>query len=49
MATQSDGTILVRLEVNAAAGMCRVSVRTPSADMHQSVAKSIAAQLGTPA
>ena len=36
-------------EVNAAAGMCRVSVRSASDGMHGAVAKLIAAQLGTQA
>ena len=48
-ATGADGTLLVRLEVNPAAGMCRVSVRSPSDPLHAAVAKIIASQLGTPA
>jgi len=48
-ATGQDGTLLVRLEVNPQAGMCRVSVRSPSEALHQAVAKSIATQLGVPA
>ena len=48
-ATGADGTLLVRLEVNPQAGMCRVSVRSPSDPLHAAVAKIIASQLGTPA
>ena len=48
-ATQADCTLLVRLEVNPAAGMCRVSVRSPSEALYAAVAKSVASQLGTPA
>ena len=48
-ATNADGTVLVRLEVNAQAGMCRASVRSPAEGFHGAVAKIIAAQLGTPA
>ena len=36
------------LEVNAQAGMCRVSVRSASDPLNGAVAKSIATQLGTP-
>ena len=49
LATQQDGTCLVRLEVNAQAGMCRASVRSPSGELAGHVSKSIAAHLGTPA
>ena len=47
-AAQADGTLLVRLEVNVQAGMCRVSVRSPAEPLHQAVAKLIACNLGTP-
>ena len=48
LATQQDGTCLVRLEVNAAQAMCRASVRSNSADLCGHVSKSLAAQLGAP-
>jgi AP-2 complex subunit alpha len=40
-----NASLLVRLEINLQAGMCRASVRSPSADMNAVVAKNIASQL----
>ena len=48
LAAQQDATLLVRLEVNLQAGMCRASVRSPVEAMHQAVANMVAAQLGAP-
>ena len=45
LATQQDGTCLVRLEVNQQAGMCRASVRSASSDLDAGVVKSLAGQL----
>jgi len=44
----ADGaSVLARLEVNAQAAMCRVSVRSASDALNVAVSKSIASQLGT--
>jgi len=48
VAPNADGaSVLARLEVNPAAGMCRVSVRSASDALNGVVAKSIGTQLGT--
>jgi len=46
---QADGaSVLARVEVNAAAGMCRLSVRSADASLTEAVAKLAQSQLSTP-
>ena len=48
-APQGDAaSVLMRLEINAAAGMCRASVRAASAELCASVAALVASQLAAP-
>jgi len=46
---QADAaSVLARVEINAAAGMCRLSVRTSEAGLTEAVAKLAQSQLATP-
>lgn len=48
-APQADvASVLARLEVNSAAGMCRLSVRSSDSALNDSLSKLIQSQLGTP-
>jgi hypothetical protein len=40
-------SVLARLEVNPAAGMCRVSVRSASDGLNNAIAKIVGSHLGT--
>mmetsp|Transcript_40767 Transcript_40767/g.67711 ORF Transcript_40767/g.67711 Transcript_40767/m.67711 type:complete len:987 (-) Transcript_40767:172-3132(-) len=47
-AQADDASVLMRLEVNSAAGMCRASMRASSGELVSLLTKLVIAQLGTP-